>query len=1296
MNTQIKKTIIGLTLGAGRVYWTAVSDLNRSGLHLRPRYRSKGFALVATLLLLALLVALIVALMALVRIETRTASLTQQNALARHNALTGLEIAIGNLQKNTGPDTRITAPANIYDENFPDLVGVWKSWEGLDHDPNSGRPITPDYSMKEQGSDEGDGRFITWLVSGAIEGQDVADPSSLLQNTAAEDGSTVPLLAHGSLGAGSHREVHVPTQSLGDGAYAWWVSPENQKARIQQPHKPKSDDLAGWLGMMQSSTVPDPEVFNLGGLLEHKEAYNFKGVTTPAKSARRAATRDTLDLLADNGMPAPALNFHDLSVNAVGLLTNVATGGWRKDLSILSERYEEIYQQDTDGLLPLFRKTPQSGAVTNVPRPSPEDGGLAPAGSLFYPWSEYPPEASDAEGKHTEVFYRSGASSSWLSLLDFATSYKYVDYDSSTMRLSAEAIFWPQARDQAYGESRLPVDDITAFYKSMHESQRHPVMARLQFVFFARAFRPFPSHPYGGYWHRTRYQLQVMAKPVVTLWNPYSVELVVDKPMALTLVKSMPFVFAINNETRNPNPYLGDPQDNLVDSPKYYRFAEGTKAYGGYDSGIQENKDRGYLSLFKSNGLIYHFPDTFSLGPGECKTFSTREEAADGNTGVFVTGELGYDGSIPAGWISNVGGDVPYSPANNGDAEIFRYDHDARIYMRFDNYTQWSSEAAHRGPGFFYTYGILGDFAPGSPGDVDGSTWKYIKDYVHSFVMVTNEEFANSYWKTPVDLASFPISDIAIHDDTDPGEPQPTGNPPWTPIFSIVLGPRLTVGSGANNPQDRPTKGLLQNNPFVATTRTTNALDAQNHPINSHYEFAVHAHPLGGSDTLPEDSSGEGYMMTGVQVGDGLSQLVLTEFPAKPLASLVDLQHWNLQGGKPLPPYQYFVIGNSHAIPMLPKDHVVADPDPAIFGTNLVHDDSYCANHLLFDDWFFSSISPEVVDLGQNLSASLEEVYRGLLEGDQVLQNRAYRLSSAFTNRSDEEISELVSDTLDSADGWMKVASQLEVDGMFNINSTSVKAWRALLGRVRKMDIYHHSRNGIVAGETDADYVFSRTSIPGDVEADPLASGAAGSFPGASEFSGFRKLSDADLDELAEGIVGQIRLRGPFLSLSEFINRKLEDDDAVAMMGAVQTALSALSSQPNGFLESDDHASQTIDGSDPLLSGIGVYENDAAATGYNTYGLPGYTTQADILRPLAPLLAARDDTFTIRAYGDARDAEGNLTARAWCEAVVQRVRNYVDPSDAADTTDTPASATNRRFGRQYIIKSFRWLNEKEV
>jgi len=83
--------------------------------------------------------------------------------------------------------------------------------------------------------------------------------------------------------------------------------------------------------------------------------------------------------------------------------------------------------------------------------------------------------------------------------------------------------------------------------------------------------------------------------------------------------------------------------------------------------------------------------------------------------------------------------------------------------------------------------------------------------------------------------------------------------------------------------------------------------------------------------------------------------------------------------------------------------------------------------------------------------------------------------------------------------------------------------------------------------------------------------------------------------------------------------------------------------------------------------------------------------QADILDPLGPAIVARGDTFRIRAYGEALTDKGAVAASAWCEALVQRVPTYMDPSEAADVAP-PKKPANVRFGRRYEWVSLRWLN----
>jgi hypothetical protein len=149
------------------------------------------------------------------------------------------------------------------------------------------------------------------------------------------------------------------------------------------------------------------------------------------------------------------------------------------------------------------------------------------------------------------------------------------------------------------------------------------------------------------------------------------------------------------------------------------------------------------------------------------------------------------------------------------------------------------------------------------------------------------------------------------------------------------------------------------------------------------------------------------------------------------------------------------------------------------------------------------------------------------------------------------------------------------------------------------------------------------------------------------------------------------------------------------LAGTIQAALNSLAKDPalNPYAEIQSRSKPAT--ANPLPAGSAQYQFPDAAIGHNAYGLPGWTRQADVLRPIAPILSARDDTFTIRAYGDARDASGNILARAWCEATVRRTRNYVDPADPAEMTALPR-AVNVAFGRRYEIVSFRWLNAEEV
>ena len=154
-------------------------------------------------------------------------------------------------------------------------------------------------------------------------------------------------------------------------------------------------------------------------------------------------------------------------------------------------------------------------------------------------------------------------------------------------------------------------------------------------------------------------------------------------------------------------------------------------------------------------------------------------------------------------------------------------------------------------------------------------------------------------------------------------------------------------------------------------------------------------------------------------------------------------------------------------------------------------------------------------------------------------------------------------------------------------------------------------------------------------------------------------------------LVEEIKTRGPFQSLAEFVNRRPGGDDHLARAGAVESAI------------------RSAGINDAVLDP----QYDLHGSGNTADGAPGVISQVDLLTPLLPQLTARGDTFTIRAYGEAA-GDGGTLVRAWCEATVQRFPEYLDGAD--EPPAVPSRPVNITFGRRFHIVSFRWLTPEQL
>ena len=1165
--------------------------------------QAHGFALIATISVMVLLVMIALAMLSLSTVELRASQNGRAMAEAQANARMALMIAIGELQKYAGADTRITASSSLLDESNVKVTGVWRSWEGTDRDA-SGKPLVPNYSLKNIAGDPGDpiagdsdGRFLAWLASPFA--NRLPDVASLAGLSTSKTSGSVSLVSEGSVSEQTDEVYVIPTMldgNGGGGAYAWWVSGENSKAMLNVDRVERPESIVEWQTRLKSNGRADAKTFGLDNI-------DKLPITSIVPST------GTLDFLSETG---DVRRMHDLTTFNRGLLTNAATGGWKKDLSLLSENYASLPDRELPSL------TIRPGEVRTHSKAILANGGNRYPNRLLYPWVNYSTAG-------TRAWQQMAAVSSWTGLIDHLTQYRKLT--SSTSSKTA----MPSSAASVAGHRYYFHDQV----------RRTPMIARMQWILsLCSREQADPSDP------SKTHLACLLVTPVVTLWNPYNVEMSVNTyELRIDQIAPVSLSFKIGNQS-----YPETPLTTIIGGRRG-KFSAKLKIQGG-----------------------------FTMAPGSTLTLGLND-----NMPKF--GVDAFNMELTQGYRPN--GGYMFDRLNNGQ-RIYAKKSDQFSINEFAYHER--EEGVNSQTGFFKGMSLyLDHFANGQYNahrmhyrTVNfGSTWAQA-------VAVLNELYP------PLTIPiSESMEDVVMERNK--------------PFASITLGfkpatPRPNNAEFAN----LHTKGLLTSNPLTYFSETTRTYSGTRplmpgtgiyHPMNIPYDFSYQA-VTGWNDTqsIPQfdPTTNGGYVVSGLTAGDGLARCVMVELPTRPIQSLAELQHFNARGNNPCPPFQFNSIGNGSAQPVFAPDQISI---PSTYMNGFCNDESYMFNHLFFDDWFVSSIAPELNDFTKSEKRSMREVYQDHLSGATPLPNRFY-LPNAWAD-TEFDVQSSAKDSNISMYAYETVASQLEVEGMINVNSVSLDAWKAWLRQGRAWSVPFIASNGSIQLDKATSYAFPRASIAGDVAAGSGISHSNPDFPEASEFAGYRTLTDTQIDALAEEIVKEIRKRGPFLSLSEFLNRRLTTDKELAAASAIQQALDTLSKSPSAAKNPYAAIQAAVPEITTQQPGPTDFKFPEAALGSSAFGVPGWIRQADILTRLAPMISVRDDTFTIRSYGDARDRNDSskILARAWCEVVVCRRADYTDPTDAREINPHSAqmiSEVNKHFGRRFEILSFRWLNPKEV
>ncbi len=1186
-----------------------------------PEARRNGFVLVAVLLIVALATVLVVVASMMSQIERRAAANSAKIEQARGNALFALDVALNQLQRETGPDQRITARAEILDTdaattNVEGVVqqywaGVWKTGtNGLDV-VNSGTPqrqislgsTTPTLAQKVSNA--------VWLVSGT---NAAYSPISYVGVTTGTNPDAAVLAKNLGPAATNVVVPLVPMQSgtNTNGAYAYWVSDEGVKAKVNL-----SDPTLG----VSSSGDPSrsqAHFFAPQATAGHKGIAAFNGTDVRADTnLSRITTLQSLTILSSApafGGTNAARYSPDTTVVSRGVLSDARRGGLKKDLTAALEStaaFTALMAAYGNGASMLYRSASSEGLTV----PGIDTGVTPPTDGLLW---------------HNLYFHYNAYKGSMPAPVAVSGS-------PATPTSSGN----PAALPQVQSPRAYALDMGSAFKTKTGSLAPIPIAYRVDVAL---------SSYNNGTASSPDWRLRLHYYPQLVLWNPYSVRLSLNSYQFQRNVGAFSGSgsYSASSPTLTCLQIISTTGGNVTTGP-YFKVNQAPSGAAGR------------LTLQTKAG------DCSTLEPGETRVFALDQDATYASPLLAITF---------SNLVSNPGMSADFS-------------------QQCDVLTAADASGYSTGAPFSTT---------------DAGTKININLSAPSLRCQNNDTFilpANLKW---------PVNDGSVRYLGGGGWDISAAASSWDPNLQIQQlngAPRRIIGFYVRQ------KGLLASSGANSYSSAANAIplfmgnSTTLNPAEDVFSYAweeVYLSPRGtiyqnGQTDVtiqptPDPLAGP-YWETAfgaASAGTGIpgTRCVLRDVPNQPLLSLGQFMHMPAINFRSTGVYELLgmgsmFVGGSCASPVIATD---ANARAIQLGTasggaanmKLFLDDSFLANEALFDRFFFSTVPPSSLTASGTTYPATWNAFNAANPGATLADAAKPFLNARMKPYFKDGAAPKMADLRDVE----KAAANLMLDGAFNINSTSVPAWKAFLGSLSGNDIRMWD-----ATQKKADPVSTSAGTP----VSRFWSGS-GRTAFNQPWSGLRVLNETELTELATRIVEQVKTRGPFLSMADFLNRRLGPAGALTRCGTLQAAIDNMSPDINAAAKTVGTAVNAISPpeANKVPDLIPSNMKDARGNVWSTaLGIPGYLMQQDLVQAFSPAMAARSDTFLVRSYGEVRNLRsGAIEGQAWAEAVVQRTPDLVDNSQAPETPPSTMNTTNQTLGRRFKVVSFRWLNENEI